>query len=100
MLLSFSHFMNRSGWLMVAIIMLSILAAMDYFRTPNGRAKKAQSLGRFPVAGELLEDDSVERFTRSFGAVVIVFVVIFLAFVVIAVVSALHGVYNQVDLTP
>src|SRR4029077_7666939 len=63
MLLSFSHFMGRSGWLIVVIIVAAILAPMDYFRTPTGRAKKAQLLARYPVAGELVEHDIVERFT-------------------------------------
>ena len=96
-LLTFSHFMGRSAWLIVAMIGCSILAAVDYFRTPNGRAKKDQWLLRFPVAGDLL-DHIVERFTRYFGPVVIVFVGVVLGFVAIAVVSGTCSVYNQVNL--
>ncbi len=97
-LLSFSHFMNRSGWLIVAIIVASILAAVDYFRTPKGRARKDQLLVRFPVAGDVLEHDIVERFTRYFGPIVIVFVIVFVGFVAIALASSIHGVYNQVNI--
>src|SRR5262245_39301539 len=34
MLLTFSHFMGRSGWLIVAIAVCAILATVDYLRTP------------------------------------------------------------------
>ncbi len=98
MLLAFSHFMNPAGWLILAIIVCSILAAVDYFWTPNGRATKDQLLLRLPAASDLLEHDIAERFKRYFGPVVIVFVGVFLGLVVIALVSAICSVYNQVNI--
>jgi hypothetical protein len=95
---SFSR-MNRLGLLTAAIIVASIVVAAGYFRTPEGRAKRDQILVRRPVAGDLLEHDSVERFRRYFGPAVIVFVVIILAVVAIVFVSAMNGLYHQVNLT-
>ncbi len=64
MLLSVANFMGHWGWLIAAIIVGSVIGAVVYFRTPNGRARKDALLLRVPVFGDLLEHAIVERFCR------------------------------------
>jgi type IV pilus assembly protein PilC len=64
MLLSVSHFIGDWGWLIVLATVTTVVAAVAFFRTPSGRAKKDELTLRLPVAGDLLRHAIVERFCR------------------------------------
>jgi type IV pilus assembly protein PilC len=71
MLFTLTYFMDRSGWLIVAIIV---------------------------CVGELLEHDIVVRFTRHFGPFAIAFLGVVLGFVAIGLGSGIYSVYNHTNM--
>jgi hypothetical protein len=65
---------------------------------PEGASEEESVALRFPAARDL-EHDIVKSFRRYLGPAVIIFVALVVGFVAIALLSAIHGMNNQVNLS-
>lgn len=62
-----SDFFAGYWYLIIPGLLVGVLAAQRYYRTPAGRMAVDEKLLRLPIIGRLLRDVAVARFTRTLG---------------------------------
>ncbi|MCC6951523.1 MAG: type II secretion system F family protein [Phycisphaerales bacterium] len=63
----FSDFFAGYWYIIIPVVLVGVLAAHRYYRTPEGRMAVDEKLLRIPIVGRLLRDVAVARFTRTLG---------------------------------
>lgn len=61
----FSDFFAGYWYIIIPVVLVGVLAAHRYYRTPEGRMAVDEKLLRVPIVGRLLRDVAVARFTRT-----------------------------------
>jgi type IV pilus assembly protein PilC len=68
--LSISNFLQHFMWLVVLVVIVSVVAVRQYYKTDQGRLVIDKLLLRAPVLGNMLRKSAVSRFTRTLGTLV------------------------------
>ncbi|MCE7973604.1 MAG: type II secretion system F family protein [Leptolyngbya sp. PLA1] len=63
----FSDFFAGYWYVIIPGVLVAVLAAHRYYRTPEGRMAVDEKLLKLPIIGRLLRDVAVARFTRTLG---------------------------------
>jgi MSHA biogenesis protein MshG len=66
-LIAFSNFMVQWWWVMLAALVLAVLAARSFVKTPRGGLAWDRAKLRLPVAGPIVLKATLARFARSFA---------------------------------
>lgn len=65
MVVNASHFMQSYWWAVIGGVILTVFAIFQYYETPDGRARIDGILIDIPLFGDLIQKNSVARFSRT-----------------------------------
>jgi len=68
--LALSNFLQHSMWMVVLVVIVSVFAVRQYYKTDGGKLNIDRLMLRMPVLGNLLRKSAVSRFTRTLGTLV------------------------------
>lgn len=70
MLVGVSGFIGKWWWAILAVIVVSLVSMLRFFRTKRGRAFRDRTLLRLPIVGEVARYAIIERFCRIFSTMI------------------------------